>query len=249
MRAHVAFLQIINPIDDGSASSPSNAVVVRFTDSPYRRDVGLYKETLRQVRDAFFRNDEIGLARQNSVTHMLNLLLLNLQNPIPIILLTNLNIRLRLPLLILQRTIQQHNPWILNPAPHLGVRDVLIQHDAVDDLGALDLAAGELLDARVALDVDFLAAGADVVGHRAHGLQGEAAHEVRPARDEFGADTGGEEGGHCFVGGCVDGEGDFGDDGQGVGEGAFEGGDYGDGVDVAFELGEGAGEDFAGWEV
>ena len=59
------------------------------------------------------------------------------------------------------------------------------------------------------------------------------------AGDEFGADGGGDELVHGFVVVGVYGEGDFFDYIKGVGEGAFEGCDYDDGVDVTFELGEG----------
>ena len=125
--------------------------------------------------------------------------------------------------------------------------DVLVEHDAVEDGGLLDLAPRDLLDARVALDVDGLER-AVVVRDGADGLEGELAHEVGPAHDELGADGGLDEREHLLVVVDVDGDGDALDDLEGLLEGFVVGGDDDDGVDVALELGEGLCEDLTRWE-
>lgn len=180
------------------------------------------------------------------LAHLLDLLLLNLQNAVPVLLLCDLNVGLRLALLVLERAVEQDDARVLDPAAHLGVCDVLVEHDAVQYPAVLNLAAGNLLHARVPLDVDLLLAIAHLPCNGAHGLERKSAHEFRPPGNVLGADRGRDELIHGLVIVDVDREGDVFDDLEGVLEGALEGGNDDDGVDVALELGEGLREDLAG---
>jgi hypothetical protein len=103
-----------------------------------------------------------------------------LQNPVPVLLFADLDVGLALALLVLQRAIQQHDARVLDPPPHLWVCDVLVQQDAVQNLAVLDLTTGDLLNAGVALDVDFLLASANLEGHGPYSFESKSAHQVRP---------------------------------------------------------------------
>ena len=128
-------------------------------------------------------------------------------------------------------------------AAHLRVDDVLVEHHARQHAAALDLAAGHLLHARVALDVDRAHAARVVRRDGADGLEREAAHQVRPADDELGPDRGLDEREHLRVVARVDRDGDAGDDLERGLERFVVGGDDDDRVDVALELREGLGKD------
>ena len=191
------------------------------------------------TRNTLLCDDEVRVEGENSLAHGLNLLLLDLQDAVPVILLGNLNVGLRLALLVLKRAVEQDDTGVLDAAAHLGMGDVLVEHNAVQNTAVLDLTAGHFLNAGVPLDVNLALAVAHLPGDGAHRAQGEAAHELGPARHKLGADGGADELVHGLVVVDVDREGDVVDDLEGVLEGPLEGADDDDGVDVALELGEG----------
>lgn len=199
------------------------------------------------TRNTLLGNDQVRLDSENSIAHSLDLLLLNLQNAVPVILLGNLNIGLRLALFVLERAVEEHNTGVLYAPAHLGVCDILVEHQTVEDLAVLNFAAGDLFDTGVALDIDLGVAVASLHGDGANGSEGQLAHLVHPAGDKLGTDGGGNELAHGRVVVDVDGVGDLFDDFEGILEGALKGRDDDDGVDVALELGEGLGEDFTSY--
>ena len=151
------------------------------------------------TRDALFSNDQIGLNRQNSITHDLDLLLFDLQNSVPVLLLCDLNVGLRFTLLVLQGAIKQHDSGVLDASSHLGVRDVLVQHESIQNPAILNLATRNLLNTGISLDVHFGLAIARVPCNGSHSLESKRAHLIHPSRDELGADRGRDELGHGLV--------------------------------------------------
>ena len=65
-----------------------------------------------------------------------------------------LDVRLRLALLVLEGAVEQQDARLLDAAAHLAVDDVLVDHDALEHAAVLHVAARDLLDLGVALDVD-----------------------------------------------------------------------------------------------
>lgn len=198
------------------------------------------------TRDSLLGEDDVGLELDDLVAHLLDLLLLDLQHPAPILLPGDLDVGLGLSLLVLQRTIEQHDPRVLDSPPHLRVGHVLVDHDSVQHLGILNLSSGDLLYSSVPLDVDGLDS---VLGlsDGSDGVESELAHEFRPTRGELGSDGGLDESEHFRVGGDVDGDRDVGDDLESSFESSLEGFDDDDWVDVSLEEGKGVGEDFSSW--
>jgi hypothetical protein len=194
---------------------------------------------------ALLGDDKIGLQRNNGIAHGLDLLLLDLQYPVPVLLFADLDVCLALALLVFERAVKQQDPGVLDSPPHLGVCNVLVQHDAVQHFTVLNLTAGDLLNARIALDVNLLLARADVERDGADSLERKAAHELRPPRDKLCANGRVDDAVHLLVIVDVDIGGNLGDDLQGVGKSLLEGLDDDNGVDVALELGQGLGEDFS----
>lgn len=115
------------------------------------------------------------------------------------------------------------------------MRDILVEHDPIQHPALLDLAAGDFLHTRVALDIDRLERTL-VVRDGAHGLQRELAHEVRPAHDKLRSDRRLDERQHLLIVVRVDGDGDALDDLEGLLEGLVVRRDDHDRVDVAFKL-------------
>lgn len=201
------------------------------------------------TRNTLLSNDEIGLECDDSIADVLHLFLFNLKNAVPVVLLGDLNVGLGLALLVLERAVKEKNAGVLDPPPHLGVGDILVDHDAIDNLGVLDLTTGDLLDTRVALDIHLLLSTARIKRNCTDGAQCETAHELRPPRDELGSDGGLDQVIHGLVIVDIDRGGNFLDNGESIGESALEGRDNDDGVDVTFELREGLGKHFTGYHV
>lgn len=166
--------------------------------------------------DTLLGDDEIGLHGDDSFAQGLDLLLLDLKNAVPVVLLCDLNVGLRLALLVLQGAVQEHDSGVLDAPAHLGVCDVLVQHQAVKDLAVLNLATRNLLNSGISLDVDLSLAVASLPRHRSDGLEGKGAHLVHPPRNKLGADGRRDELVHGLVVVDIDGLGDLVDDDEGV---------------------------------
>jgi hypothetical protein len=201
------------------------------------------------TRNTLLGNDDIGLECDNGIADVLHLFLLDLENAVPVVLLGDLNVGLRLALLVLERAVEQENAGVLDPPPHLGVGDILVDHDTIDNLGVLNLTTGDLLNTRVTLDIHLLLSTTNIKGDCTDGIQCQTAHEVRPPGDKLGSDGGLDQVVHGLVIVDIDRGGDFLDNGEGIGESALEGRDNDDGVDVTFELREGLGKYFTGYDV
>lgn len=169
-----------------------------------------------RTRHSLLGDDEIGVHRDNSLAHGLDLLLLDLQNTVPVVLLGNLNVGLGLALLVLEGAVEENDSGVLNAPAHLGVCDVLVEHETVEDLAVLNLAAGNLLHSGISLDVDLGLAIASLPRHRPDRLEGEVTHQVHPSRNELGADRRRDELVHGLVVVDVDWQGDLLDDLEGV---------------------------------
>jgi hypothetical protein len=264
LSSDIALAKVVDTVDDGSAGSASDTVVVRLANATNGGDVGLDEVVLGEIccrvvsgllterkrekgrtRNTLLGENEIGLELDNLLAHGLDLLLLDLQDAVPVRFLGDLDIRLGLPLLVLERTIKEDDPRVFDTAAHLGVGDVLVEHDTVEDLRVLNLASGNLLDLGVALEVDRLVAVL-LARNDANSLEGELAHHVRPPGDELGADGSLDEGKHLVLVRGVDRDGDGLDDEESFGEGTLEGGDDDDGVDVALEVGKSLSENLTG---
>jgi hypothetical protein len=63
---------------------------------------------------------------------------------------------LTLSLLVLQRTIEKDNPGVGDLSPHLGMRNILVDHDSLQDFTVLNLPSWNLFDSSISLQVDCL---------------------------------------------------------------------------------------------
>ena len=121
--------------------------------------------------------------------------------------------------------------------------DILVDHDAVQNLAVLNLASGNLLDAGITLDVDLLLAS-HLSGHCANSLECKTAHQLRPPRDKLCANGRADDSVHFLIVVHVDVGRNLVNDLERIGQGLLESLDDNDGVDVAFELGQGLCKDF-----
>lgn len=195
-----------------------------------------------RTRHSLLRNDKIRLDGDNRLAQSLDLLLLNLQNSIPVILLGNLDVGLRLALLVLKGAVEENDSGVLNAPAHLGMCDVLVEHKTVKNPTVLDLTAGYLLHSGISLDVDFSLAVTSLPCHSADSLKGEVAHLIHPSRNKLGANRRRDELVHGLVVVDIDRQRDLLDDLKGVFKGSLKGGNDDDRVDVTIELGKSLGE-------
>lgn len=165
-------MEVVNAVDDCGSRGARDAVVVGFADAAKSSDVMLDEEVLRQVRDAFFCDDEVGFQGDDGVGHGFHLLFFDLQDAVPVFFFRDFNVRLRLSLFVLQGAVKEDDTRILDAPPHSGVRDVFVKHDAVKDSAVFYLAPGDLLDFGVAFDVNFLLAASNVMGNCSDRFQG-----------------------------------------------------------------------------
>lgn len=156
-------MEVVDAVDDGGSGGARYAVVVGFADAAEGGDVVLNKEVLRQVRDAFFCNDEVGFHGDDGVGHGFYLLFFDLQDTVPVFFFRDFDVGLRLSLFVLQGAVKEDNARILDTPSHFGVRDVLVKHNAIEDFAVFNFAARDLLNFSVPFDVDFFFAAADVV--------------------------------------------------------------------------------------
>lgn len=116
------------------------------------------------------------------------MLLLDLQNSVPVVLLGNLDVGLGLSLLVLQRAVEKDDSGVLNAPAHLGMCDILVEHKTIKNSAVLNLATGNLLHTSISLDVDLSLAVASLPRHGADSLEGKVTHLVHPSRNKLGAD-------------------------------------------------------------
>mmetsp|Transcript_12294 Transcript_12294/g.31601 ORF Transcript_12294/g.31601 Transcript_12294/m.31601 type:complete len:266 (+) Transcript_12294:325-1122(+) len=136
-----ALRQLFGAVADLGTCDAGDAVVVRLPNAADARDVGLEQEMLRQVRDTLLGDDQVRLHLDDVLADPLHLLFLLHEQFLPVRLLRDLYVGLALALLVLERAVKQHHARVLDLTPHPGVRDVLVEHDAVEHLAVRELAA------------------------------------------------------------------------------------------------------------
>merc|ERR1719453_1702122 len=185
----VLFRELIRAIRDGSAASLRDTVVVRLADPANHGNVRLEQEVLRKITHTLLRHDNVRLQLDEIVAELLNLFLLLHQHGLPISLIRDLNVGVGFVLLVLERAIDQDNPGVLDVSAHLVVRHVLVEHDALQHFALLELAAWDLLNARVPLDVDLHLSARQLDHDGPRGLERELRDHRAPARHELRPDA------------------------------------------------------------
>lgn len=245
LRTNISLLDLLRSIHNLRAGHSSNPHVVGLTDTTDAGDVALEEEMLGEVGDTLLGDDDVGLPLEDEVAHDGDFFHLLGEGVGHGVLGFELHVGLTLPLLVLQRTVQQEDPRVLDAPPHLGVRDILIHHHTIEDLALIEGPAWDLLDLGVSLDfeVEFalVAAPEDDSG----GLEGQVGDEVAPSAGELGADAAlqGQEDLVVLV--DVDGAGAFVDYGLGRLEGFVVGANNHRRVDVHLDEGLGGAHQLA----
>lgn len=187
--ADVALLKLLGTVDDGGASATSNSVVVSLTKTTEDSDVThLEQVVLGSVRDTFLGDDNIGVELEDGLTHAFDLNLLHSERLLEISSIGELHGGHGLSLLVLKGAIEEDNTGVADHAAHIGVGDVLVEHDTVENDAVLEHTAGNLLDLGVPLGVDLNVLTVLLVDS-ADGLDGEVDDKVAPLGSELSANA------------------------------------------------------------
>mmetsp|Transcript_14669 Transcript_14669/g.37342 ORF Transcript_14669/g.37342 Transcript_14669/m.37342 type:complete len:230 (-) Transcript_14669:733-1422(-) len=104
-RADVLLLDLVSAAHNGGAARLADARGVGLAESAEGSHAVLYKVVLRKIRQAFLRDDNVGLELEDVHTHLLDGVLLQLQQRAKVVRVHHLHICLALALLVLQRTV------------------------------------------------------------------------------------------------------------------------------------------------
>ena len=142
--ADIGLSEVVDAVDNDSADSTCDAVVVALADTAQCGDASLEKMVLRKVADALLGEDEIRLDGDDRLAHAGDLLLLDVECAFPICLTAEFHVGLGLAFLVLEWAVEKNDTWLLDPAAHLGMRDVLVEHDTAENARLLDRATRDL---------------------------------------------------------------------------------------------------------
>jgi len=185
----IRVLDLRRLVGDGGTGGTSDTIVIGLADTADTRNAGLDEKVLCQVGHSLLGEDDIGLVGDDIVTDLLNVLLLDSEDGVKIGLVGDFNVGLRLSLLVLQRAIEKENTGVLDLTGHLGVYNILVDHDTIEDAALVEETSGDLLHTSVSLDVNLLLSITTVNSDLENGIQSELGDEVSETRHELGSQT------------------------------------------------------------
>ena len=107
---------------------------------------------------------------------MLYLLFFDLQDAVPVIFFADFDVGLRFALFVFEGAVEEDDARVGDAPAHFRVRDVFVEHHAVEHFTVFYFSPWDLLDAGVAFNIDFFFPAADVVGDGPDGFKGQVAH-------------------------------------------------------------------------
>ena len=119
---------------------------------------------LCKIRHSLFGNDNVWLVGNDFSTQVLNIFFFQLQDCIPVLLLCNFHLRLRFPLFVFQRRIEEKDARLFDARRHFTVHRLLIDHDSVHNLTFLDFASRNLFDLGISFQVNCRRCGSRSCG-------------------------------------------------------------------------------------
>lgn len=236
--------QVLESGHNATVRGNRNELDLGTANPTYGGEVVLHEQVIGLVVKAPLTDDEVRSSVLNPLDHLLELLLLVRAQLLELLDVLNVKLVLRLRARGLERTREDRNLGVLDGTGHLGVGEVLVDDDTVDELSVLEGTSDLSVDLDE-LKVDVLTLE---VGDREDSVDGNLGELVAGEGDDLGAKRG--LGSLQEVGGVVLAE------GNSVGDAVklFDSdltrllvtvGDA-DGVDTAVEEGEGRGEESTG---
>ena len=186
----VGLLDLLWSVDNGGTSDSGDSVVIGLSDSTHDRDVLLHQEVLGNVRDSLLGDDDVGLDTHNVLAHTEDLSLFHGKGLLKVVFLGELHVGHGLSLLVLKRAIEENNSGVLNVSSHLGVSDVLVEHNTVKDLAVLKHTTWDLFNLGVSLNVDLNVVLSILAIDSSHSLNSEIDNKVSPLAGELGSNCG-----------------------------------------------------------
>jgi len=188
--SNIGLLELLGSVADSGTRGSGDSVVIGLSKSSEDSAVSFLEEVvLSSVGDTLLGDDDIGADLEDGGASALNLNFLHSESLFEIFGVGELHSGHRLTLLVLKGAIEEDDTGVGDLAAHIGVSDILVEHDTVEDLAVFEHATWDLLDLSVALGVDL-----DVVTilgvDATDGLNGEVDDESAPLGSELGANAG-----------------------------------------------------------
>mmetsp|Transcript_21914 Transcript_21914/g.35184 ORF Transcript_21914/g.35184 Transcript_21914/m.35184 type:complete len:486 (+) Transcript_21914:126-1583(+) len=202
--ADISLRQQIHSMSNGSSTAFGQPRVVRLAHSAQHSHSSLHQVMLRQITAALLGDHDVWLQRDELLAKVANVVLFELQVFLKVLLLRDLDVRLRFALVIFHRDIQADDAWIRDEATHLGMQHIFVHDDAVQHVRFLELTTRDSLHSSKPLRVyndrllrrEGIGTAARVLrlldlfvcfAHTHHCLQCQVANQVAVSRDELGA--------------------------------------------------------------
>ena len=197
--ADIGLLELLGSVADSGTRASGASVVVGLSQTSEDSDVTLLEEVvLGSVGHTLLGDDDIGAHLKDGGASALNLNFLHGKSLFEIFGIGELHSGHRLSLLVLKGAIEEDDTGVLDLTAHIGVSDILVEHDSVKDNTVLNHATWDLLDLSVALGVDL-----DLVTIHAvngtDGLDSEVDDKITPLGSELGANAGVDDLGEILV--------------------------------------------------
>mmetsp|Transcript_6398 Transcript_6398/g.19356 ORF Transcript_6398/g.19356 Transcript_6398/m.19356 type:complete len:269 (-) Transcript_6398:156-962(-) len=146
----------------------------------------------RQVADSLLRDDNVRVKSEQVVADLLDVLLLQLKQPLPVLLLVDLYIGGTLAFSVLEWTVEQYDFWLLNVSSHAAKDNILVEHDSLEHFALGEVSSGNLFDLCKVFEVDRRPV-AVVDLDSLDCVNGNAYHEVAVSADILGSYAAGHD--------------------------------------------------------
>ena len=182
-------MDFFRTVDNLSTRDASNSDIVSFSDSSDARNVSLEQEMLGKIRDSLLSDNNIWPVFEDIRAHECDFCVFLLQGSAHGVLSLELHVGLTLSLLVLERAVKEDDAWVADLPPHLGVGDVLIDHNSIEHSAVLQGASWDLLNSRISLYLKVELACVSLPQDGLGGSDGEVCDKFAPSAGELGSNA------------------------------------------------------------
>mmetsp|Transcript_41206 Transcript_41206/g.36542 ORF Transcript_41206/g.36542 Transcript_41206/m.36542 type:complete len:366 (+) Transcript_41206:689-1786(+) len=188
---NIRFLDFFRSVDDLSTSDSGNSVVISLSDTTNAGDVLLKEVMLSQIRNTLFSDDDIGLVLHDVVAHIGDFFHFFLEGRRHVIFLGHFHVGLGFTLLVFQSAIQKKDSGVFNGSSHLGVDNIFIEHNTIQNLAFFKETSGNFFNFSISLGINGESSIFSGVAHHdgSHTLESQFSDGTSPSGCELSSDA------------------------------------------------------------